>query len=647
MIRTLARSNIRFKLVVSLLAIVLLAGVLSIIVGLSALNTNLVRDAYATVRTNLASTSELYREEIDNRSRTIQYMARTPEIVRAAAAGDRAFLFEKLVQIEREFDFDIVDVVNADGTMLVRANNFEAFGDGMTGYRTIQEVLRTHAPIAGTGLLDFEDIAREGDDLARRTVIPVVPTSHGRQRPSPTEDRGLVIKIAAPIMDGDRLAGILYGAVLLNNNDAFVDRFKRLVFKDEKINGKDAGTTTIFLGDVRVATNVLDASGKRAIGTQVSEEVYRKVFEEGETWIGKAFVVDDWYISGYTPLYDFDQKILGMLYVGVLKSKFDVVVRNTTISYLLVILFTTGLALILSGYLINLYTKPVKRIIDASTEMALGFYHRIATDPHDDADARALAQAFNGMVDAIEERDRQLTDLADRTILKSEKLASIGRMASGIAHEINNPLTGVLTYSSLLLEDMKGTPYEEDLKVIRDETLRCRGIVRGILDFARDTKSERAPADLNEIIEDALRILEKHVTFHNVEIVKLLDPSLPPVNVDAGEIRSVINNLAVNAADAMPEGGRLTIRSFVEPGTGMIVVRVADTGVGIAEENRDKIFEPFFTTKDRGQGTGLGLAMTYGAIQRHGGQIDVQSKVGAGTEFIIKLPPRRGGGPGE
>ena len=128
MIRTLARSNIRFKLVVSLLAIVLLAGILSIIVGLSVINTNVVRDAYATVRTNLASTSELYREEIDNRSRTIQYLARTPEIVRAAAAGDRAFLFEKLVQIKREFDFDIVDVVNADGTMLVRANNFEAFG---------------------------------------------------------------------------------------------------------------------------------------------------------------------------------------------------------------------------------------------------------------------------------------------------------------------------------------------------------------------------------------------------------------------------------------------------------------------------------------------------------------------------------------
>ncbi len=187
----------------------------------------------------------------------------------------------------------------------------------------------------------------------------------------------------------------------------------------------------------------------------------------------------------------------------------------------------TILALVLSGYLINVYTKPVKRIIAASTEMAVGFYHRIEVDPHDDDDARNLGQAFNGMVDAIEERDRQLKELAERTILKSEKLASIGRLASGIAHEINNPLTGVLTYSSLLLEDMKGTTYEEDLKVIRDETLRCRSIVRGILDFARENKPEKALADINAVIDDSLRILEKHVNFQNIEIVKALDPNLP------------------------------------------------------------------------------------------------------------------------
>jgi two-component system NtrC family sensor kinase len=270
--------------------------------------------------------------------------------------------------------------------------------------------------------------------------------------------------------------------------------------------------------------------------------------------------------------------------------------------------------------------------------MAQGVYHRIEVGPHDDDDARNLGQAFNGMVEAIEERDRELKDQAARTILKSEKLASIGRLASGVAHEINNPLTGVLTYSSLLLEDMKGTKYEEDLTVIRDEAIRCRGIVRGLLDFARDTKPERVLSDLNAIIEDSLRILEKHVSFQNIEIVKALDRPLPRVSVDPGEIRSVINNLAVNAADAMPHGGRLTIATSAEPEFGMVVISVADTGVGISEENKRKIFEPFFTTKGRGQGTGLGLAMTYGVIQRHGGLITVASEVGKGTRFTIKLP---------
>jgi len=368
----------------------------------------------------------------------------------------------------------------------------------------------------------------------------------------------MVIKIAVPIKSGSRLTGVLYAAVLLNNNTEFIDRFKRLVFKREKLRGKDIGTTPIFLGDIRVATNVVDGAGRRAIGTQVSEEVY----------------------------------------------------------------------------------QPVKRLIAASKEMAQGIYHRIEIDPHDDDDARNLGQAFNGMVEAIEERDRELKDQAARTILKFEKLASIGRLASGITHKINNPLTAVLTYSRLLLEDMKGTKYEEDLTVIRDETMRCRGIVRGLLDFARDTKPERALSDLNLIIEDSLRILEKHVSFQNIEIVKALDRPLPRVTVDPGEIRSVINNLAVNAADAMPNSGRLTITTSAEPEFGMVVISVADTGAGISEENMCKIFGPFFTTKGRGQGTGLGLAMTYGVIQRHGGLISVESNVGEGTKFTIKLPPQ-------
>jgi two-component system NtrC family sensor kinase len=638
MIKRLLRSNIRFKLVISLLSIVFLAGTLSIIIGLNVINTNVIREATDAVRTSLAATKELYQEEMETRSRIIEYLAKTDEIVRATTGRDRPFLFEKLVQIKREFEFDIVDVVNPDGTILIRANNYEAFGDSMTGYRTIQEVQKTRAPVAGTGILDFNNIAPEGRELAERTRIEVIPTSKSRPPRAAGEDRAMVIKIAAPILSGEKLEGILYAAILLNNNAGFVDRFKRLVFKDEKIYGRDVGTTTIFLNDIRVATNVVDSAGRRAIGTQVSDEVYQRVFVEGKDWLGKAFVVDHWYISGYTPIYDFDRRILGMLYNGVLKRKFDIIVRNTTISFLLVILLTTILALALSVYLINLYTKPVKRIIDASTEMALGRYNRIGVGDRDDEDARNLSRAFNGMVDAIEERDRRLREQAERTILKSEKLASIGRLASGIAHEINNPLTGVLTYGSLLLKDLKGTKHEEDLKVIREETLRCRTIVRGILDFAREEKPETVEADVNAIIEESLKILEKHVHFHNIEIVKALDPAVPPIRANAGEIRSVINNLAMNAADAMPHGGRLTIATGTEDISGMVVITVTDTGVGISPENLGKIFDPFFTTKEKGKGTGLGLAMVYGVISRHGGAIDVRSEVGQGAEFTIRLP---------
>lgn len=631
-------SGIRFKLVVGLLAIVFLMGILTIILGLNVINTNIIREAGETVQSRLAATNFLYQEEILKRSRIIEYLAKTSEIVEATAARNRSFLFGKLVQIKNEFQFDIVNLVDPDGRVLVRANAFEEQGDSIAHYRYIKYVIENRRPVYGTGLLDAESIRREGPELAERTIIKVIPTPHGPARSSAVEDRGLVIKIAAPVMAGRRMIGILYAAILLNNNDGFIDRFKRLVFREETFRGKDVGTTTIFLGDVRIATNVFDREGRRAIGTQVSEEVYRKVYERGENWQGAAFVVDSWYLSGYSPIYDVTGERIGMLYVGVLKAKYDRLLRRTGLLFLAIVLLTTLVALAVAAYLIGTITRPVNRIIAASGEIAGGRYTKLEAYPDDDEDARKLGDAFNRMVSAVEERDLRLQELAERTILKSEKLASIGRMASGVAHEINNPLTGVLTYSSLLLEELAGTPHEEDLRVIRDETLRCRKIVRGLLDFARETAPQKVPADVNALIDESLRILEKQASFQNVEIVRRFDRSLPPIRVDVDQFRSVLNNLVVNAADAMPSGGRLTIATERDAAAGELVLRVADTGIGISPENLSKLFEPFFTTKDPGKGTGLGLAVTYGVIKRHGGTVDVKSRVGEGTEFTIRLP---------
>ncbi|MEW6527520.1 MAG: [Fe-Fe] hydrogenase large subunit C-terminal domain-containing protein [Spirochaetota bacterium] len=247
-------------------------------------------------------------------------------------------------------------------------------------------------------------------------------------------------------------------------------------------------------------------------------------------------------------------------------------------------------------------------------------------------------------IDSLKATAQQLQqsykDLMDtkNALIQSEKLASLGRMASGIAHEINNPLTGVLSYASLLLEDLKDSDFEEDLHIIIKETLRCREIVKGLLNFARETKSEKALANINEIIDSALSILQNHMSFRSITIVRHLDTAVPLMMLDSNHMRSVINNLAENAAHAMPDGGTITVSTQYDNANNAVIIKVADTGCGISEENINKIFDPFFTTKPQGKGTGLGLAVVFGIIRQHDGTINVESEVGKGTTFTITLP---------
>jgi len=260
---------------------------------------------------------------------------------------------------------------------------------------------------------------------------------------------------------------------------------------------------------------------------------------------------------------------------------------------------------------------------------------------------KGLAENEMCLLFSIEKLKKTATELAasyeqllkaKRAMIQSEKLASLGRMASGIAHEINNPLTGVLTYSSIMKEEMKGTSSEEDLDVIINETMRCRKIVKGLLDFARNTSVEKVAANINDVIKETVSILEKHMTFRNVHIHADLSDRIPMTEFDISQMRSVFNNLAENAAHAMPAGGDLYITTDLDDDGRNIIITVADTGIGIKEENLIKIFDPFFTTKEAGKGTGLGLAVIYGIIEQHHGKIEVSSTPGNGAVFTVTLP---------
>jgi two-component system, NtrC family, sensor kinase len=373
------------------------------------------------------------------------------------------------------------------------------------------------------------------------------------------------------------------------------------------------------------------------VGTQISEEVYRRVFEHGKVWLDKAFVVNSWYISGYCPIYDINRKVIGILYVGILEEKYSQIKRNATIFSILVILISVGIAAVLSIYLIRGIITPIRHLVAASKQMTAGNYIKKIEFTSSD-EMGYLCTTFNKMVDAIAERDRKLKEQTEMQMAQSEKLASLGRLASGIAHEINNPLTGVLSYSTVLYEEIKDPGYRADLKVIIDESMRCREIVKGILDFARETKIDKRPGSINKIINELFGILDKHVNFQNIRIKKDLAENLPEVNIDVNQIKSVFNNLAVNAADAMHNGGELTVRTRFEEAANKIVITVSDTGMGIKKEDLSKIYDPFFTTKETGKGTGLGLSVTYSIIQRHNGTISVDSTEGKGTVFTIEFP---------
>ena len=236
--------------------------------------------------------------------------------------------------------------------------------------------------------------------------------------------------------------------------------------------------------------------------------------------------------------------------------------------------------------------------------------------------------------------EKELQDTQMR-LIQTEKMASLGSLAAGVAHEINNPLGGILIYASLLMEDFadQNDPRVQDLKRIVEEGTRCKDIVKSLLEFARQTESKFESVAINKAIEDVLFFLEKQALFHNIQTIKELNPDLPPIQGDPNQIKQVLMNMMVNAAEAMSEkGGTLTITTGINPDGSSIVIFFKDTGPGMPPAIQLKIFDPFFTTKDVGKGTGLGLSTSYGIVQNHHGAIEVESAPGKGAAFKIILP---------
>jgi len=488
----------------------------------------------------------------------------------------------------------------------------------------VKEVLASGNPIVATGVIPADLLAQEG--LAKQANIQILDTP--KASPELFDARegnaGLALVSVTPIKDEKgALLGLTLAFHLLNNDFTIVDRIKDVAGID---------TATIFFGDLRVSTNVMTLEGLRAIGTRLSQEVSDVVLRNGEEFVGPAFVVNADYITRYDPLRDHLGRVIGIIYVGAKQASFQRLLNNFNQRILLVALGTILLTIIITVPVSQRITSPLnqlKVLADANRHVAGGDMS-IRVPARASGEVGLLEKSFNSMLDTLQITQDQL--------VQSEKLASLGQLAAGVAHELNNPLGTILLYSDILLKELSPeSPIKADLEVIVNETKRCKGIVSALLEFARQNQVVAQPTNLNAVIRDVVGRELKQQQNVPIEVIDLLDPDLPAIQADTSQLYQVVVNLVENAIDAMPEGGKLTLGTHLGP-AGMVTFELEDTGVGISADNYPKLFTPFFTTKPMGKGTGLGLAIVYGIIKLHRGQINIRSEVGIGTRVTIQLP---------
>lgn len=510
-------------------------------------------------------------------------------------------------------------------------------------------------------VLSAADLAALSPDLAERARIALVDTRAAVPTDRTEETRGMIVHAAAPTA-----GGALVGGLLLNRNLGFIDEINDLVYPARSLTEGSQGTATLFLDDVRISTNVRLFEDVRALGTRVSAAVRARVLEEGQVWLDRAFVVNDWYVSAYEPILDSFGDRVGMLYVGFLEAPFKAAERQTLIQVGASFLVVLALAVPLLLRWARGIFAPLERMNATIERVEQGdLTARTGAIPRDDEIGR-VATHLDALLDQLEERDRSLRDwaatlesrVAERTadleganrqleattrqLIVSEKLAAIGEITAGVAHEINNPLAVIQGNLDVVREDLgsRAAPLATEFRLIQDQIQAIHILVSKLLQFARPEEyaEDGTGHDPDAVIRDTLPLVQHLLGRSRIELALDL-AACGHVAMNQTELQQVMVNLMVNAIQAMTEGGELSIATR-RLGTSVEIV-VTDTGPGMAEDVQARIFDPFFTTK-RSEGTGLGLSISRNLIDRAGGSIRVQSRPGEGARFVILLPVMAG-----
>jgi two-component system NtrC family sensor kinase len=622
---------------------VLLVGILSGVLEAGYIHRSLPQ-AQMVLAIDLGSAQEVYREYTAHLGDVAHLLAQQRAVRESMQAGVTDNLATPLQTVRQSEDLDLLVLVDLQGRTLFPAR-IQGKPLALSGLSAlVAQVVQQRKGIASTVLLSREELAALSPEVAERARIAVIPTPHAPSGGKSSLSDGLVAAAATPVLSDDgELTGVLCAGQLLNRRNSVADRIRSNLYRDERFDGRDVAIVSLFLGDVRVATSATTASGDRAVGTLASSEVYKGVMLEGQRWLKAGYVVDDWYLTAYEPIRDPRGKVIGALGLGLLQRKFEDLPRRAMESLLALTIIAVLLGIVVSYVLSESIMRPVNKLIAATRRIAADHspqqIHLDAAPP----EIEALGNAFNEMALAIHERDDRLHRQTHEKLMRSDRLAMIGQLAAGVAHEINNPLGSILLFSRLTVQQLPAQGRaRENLERIEKETKRCHAIVKSLLDFARERKPLVEAVDVNRLLDETLKLFEGQFLFQNIQVARDYDAKLATIPADQSQMQQVFMNIVLNAVDAMKGKGRLGIATKSNDAEGTVDIAISDSGPGIAPENLERVFDPFFTTKGVGHGTGLGLSVSYGIVQSHNGDIAVASEPGAGATFTISLPAMKG-----
>ena len=610
------RNKLLAMVLLPLLVVLPLLGALLLWWGSEALDRMLL----AKVRSDLAVAHGYFDRVLGEVGASTTGVAESAALLQALRHGDAALPPPILARLADRERLDFIHLLPADGR---RADS------------TSVEVLGP----AQQGLL--------GAGLRQRVTVPLVATRNAAPTERIAEDRAMVLVATRAVRGADgTLLGHVQAGVLLNRNLPFIDHINEIVYPEGSVPFSEwgsRGTATLFLDDVRISTNVRlfgAEKDQRAIGTRVSQTVRDTVLGRGVTWLDRAFVVNDWYVSGYEPLADSSGRRVGMLYVGILERPFTQLKYGALASVGAIFFAVMIVAAVVSLRWARSIFRPLEQMaatmqrveggsLDARVGTVASFDEIGRLAGHLDQLLGVIAENTRGLDAKVAERTQAL-EAAQQQLVKSEKLATVGQLTASIAHEVNNPIAviqGNLDLVRELLDPAAAQRIAPELRLVDEQIERMRLIVTQLLQFARPAEFAGyvEAVDPARALDDCLVLAGHQIASGGIRVERDYRAMRAPA-INRQELQQVLVNLMVNAIHAMPRGGTLLL-STRDTGADTVEIEVADTGAGLSDELLARLFQPFVTR--RPDGTGLGLWISRGLVERYGGDIRACNRSGA------------------